>query len=198
MKKKRILILLVVLGVFLAAVFFIFNSPARELSKSEEEAALTQILGRKPNLTDTSPKGDILYKGKLISFLYPANAKIYIPKLNGKVLPKDSIDSLIFDLTSPKIAFFMEVDTQSKSVQTVEDFPGVRLRETESNIYHKKDILVDGQKGLVFEKQDNTGLEKTAFFHKDGKVYSFSFQGADSIEVENLYSKIMASVKFLS
>jgi len=192
---KKIL-LAAFLIVILAWVFVFLNFSPKPLSQNQKEQALTKILGRKPNLTDNTLKGNVMFKGKYVSFYYPAAAKIYITKLNGQVVNPTDLESLIFDLSSPKIAFFMEVVPVPITVQILNDYPGVKLRQIESNIYKQSQITAGGLNGLLFEKISNTGNEVTAFFYKNGKVYSFSSQGGDIKEVESLSENIIVTVKF--
>lgn len=195
--KKFIAILVLILALISISIFVFFNHPSSSLSENEKEKALEQILGRKPNLTDTSPKGNTVFNGKYVTFTYPAAAKIYIPQVNGQVVKSTDLESFIFDLDSPKIAFFMEVSPVPSRVQSVSDYPGVRLRQVQSDAYKQKSIVINGIEGLAFEKISVTSNELTAFFYKNGKVYSFSVQGNDPKSMEEVFNSITATVKFL-
>ena len=197
MKRFIILALVIFLIVFTIVIFLFLNHSPKNLTSAEKEAAIAKILGRKPNLTDNTKTGDTQYKGKYVSFVYPAKAVIYTQTLNGKSVEQTSLEYFSFDLSSPKLVFSMEVIQVPQSVQTLEDYPGVKLREAENNIYVKKEALADDKNGLVFERISDNGFEKTAFFYLEGKIFSLSISGSDQKTGEQLYMKIISSLKFL-
>lgn len=199
MKKFIVLVLIVVIAIVSIVVFNIFNSSSKKLSTEEKEAALTNILGRKPNLNEKeAAKGNLQYKGKYVTLMYPARAKIYVLKVNGEE-KKDNwnLDSLNFDLDDPHITVLVTVSNAPSSVTSITDYPSVKLRQTQPGMYQQKDITTDGKSGLLFGKQDNTGFEKTAFFYLNNKIYMFSFLGSDLMAINDIFKNIMATVKFL-
>ena len=197
---KRFLFISLIVTIIIAGLlaFSILNNTAKTMSEAEKEAAMAKILGRQVNINPSSaPLGDTEFKGKYVTFIYPKAAKPFTFKINGKEVKPSGLEQFSFDLDVPKTAFFMEVVSVPSTVKNVNDYPGVKLREINSGIYTQSDAFFGDNSGLVFVKNDNTGYEKTAFFYKDGKVYSFSLQGNDSKSVEDLYSRIMPTVNFL-
>ncbi len=197
MKRPVILALIAVIFVFIAAVVVFLNRPVKNMSNSEKEAAIAKILGRKPNLTNNTITGDKEYKGKYVSFVYPASALIYTQKINGEPVKQTGLEYFSFDLDNPKIIFSMETVGVPDAVQSVEDYPGVKLREIENSLYIKNEVFVGGKKGFVFDKSSDNNFEKTAFFYFEGKVFSFTISGTDQKGIDNLYSKIISSLVFL-
>lgn len=195
--KKFIVLGLIIVVIIVA--FSILNRPSKTLSTQEKETALTNILGRKPILDEKEvAKGNVQYKGKHITFLYPAKAKIYVLKVNGEV-KKDNwnLDSLNFDLDNPRITVLITVSNAPESVKDITGYPSVKLRQIQPGMYHQKGITIDGHSGLEFDKQDNAGFEKSAFIYFDGRIYFFSVSGSDVSAIEDLFKNITSSVKFL-
>lgn len=197
---KKVIIVLLLIAIFIGALsaFYLLNKPSKEMSKLEKEAAIAKILGRKPNLTDKDvPTGDREFKGKYISFMYPAAATERKQLLNGEELPYTGLELFIFVLESPKLTANAEVIKAPQNITSLNDYPSVKLRQIQSNIYNQKDIFVGNTKGLSFDKQSASGFEKTGFFFLNDKIYSISIQSPDSKAAGELFDKIIASVKFL-
>ena len=195
---KKIVFLALFIGILLILFFVFVNTPSKGLTKQQQEQALTNILGRKPVLTDNSPTGNVTFKGKYVTFLYPAAARIYVLKINGQV-KKDNwnLDSLNFDLDNPRATVLVTVSQAPSGVTSLDDYPSIKLRQIQPGLYQGKDITVANQSGLDFEKSDTSGFEETAFFYISGRIYVFSFQGSDKEGIEKLFNQIIASVKFL-
>jgi hypothetical protein len=70
------------------------------------------------------------------------------------------------------------------------------LRQSQKDIYKQTEVTVDNQNGLAFEKISG-GIEKTAFFFVNNKIYTFAVSGSDQQNVTQLYNKIILSLKFL-
>lgn len=198
MKKVVIVLILAVIFAGTVSVFYFLNYPSKQMSEAEREAAIAKILDRKPNLTEKDiPTGDKEFKGKYISFMYPATAKERKQLLNGEEVPYTGLELFIFVLESPKLTANAEVIEAPKNTASINDYPGVRLRQIQSNIYTENDVFAGNAKGLAFDKQSQTGFEKTGFFFLNNRIYSFSVQGSDSKAAEELFNKIIASFKFL-
>lgn len=198
MKKVVLIVLFLIIAIAVFSVFMVLNRSVKPLSEAERQQALTKILGRKINLTEKSaPQGELQYKGKYMSFVYPSSAEIIVSTINGKVLEKSGLEQFSFSFDSPKIFVFIEVIQTNSNVLTLTDYPGVRLRQAQPEIYKQASIVADNQQGLSFEKHDNSGFEKTAFFFVNGKIYSFSVMGGNLKAVGALFNKIVLSVKFL-
>lgn len=190
-----ILILLITLATVLLYIFL--NYSPKELSSKEKEEAIAKILGRKPNLTETSPKGDRIYNGKYITFLYPAAANEIKQLLNGKEVPYTGLEQFIFKLESPKLTVYLEVINSPVNVSTLTDYPSVKLRQLQSNLYKEEEAFIENTQGVAFEKRDTINFEKTGYFSFNGKIYSFSVQGPDSKAVREMFSKLISTSKFL-
>lgn len=197
---KKFIIALFLIAI-LASVFWLFyflNKPLKEMSEAQKEAAIAKILGRKPNLsTKDAPTGNTEYKGKYILFSYPAGATIKKQMLNGQEVVYKGLELFMFGLENPKLNASIEVINAPENITSINDYPSVRLRQIQSNLYQDSDVFVGNEKGLAFTKQSSTGFEKTAFFFLKGKIYSFSLQSPDSKKLEEVFNDIIASVKFL-
>ena len=152
MKKFVLVMLFIAISVCLLSIFYFLNRPSKEMSKTEKEAAIAKILGRKPNLTDNIKTGDTQYKGKYVSFMYPAAGVIYTQRLNGVPVKQTNLEYFSFDLSDPKLIFSMEVVQTPGSVTSLDDYPSVKLRQLESNIYRQSKTEADNQTGFAFEK----------------------------------------------
>lgn len=197
---KKIVLLITSVFVLIAVIiaFFILNSSPNKLSQAEKDAALVNLLGRKPILNEKDvPTGDSEYKGKTLSFKYPAAAKMFVTLVNGKEV-KDTwhLDYLNFDLDDPRLSMLVTVADSPSSVTTLEDNPSVKLRVIQPGMFAKSDLKVNGQNGLVFVKKDNSGFEKTAFVYYKAKIFMFSMQGADLVSADPIFQRIISSVKF--
>lgn len=197
MKKILFLVLIVITIIAFVSVYIFLNRSSKIMSEAEKETAIAKILGRKPNFTDDAPKGNVEFKGKYISFMYPATAAIRKQLLNGREVSYTGLEQLIFKIERPKLTLYMEVIEAPQNVENLNDYPSVKLRQIQPNIYDQKDIFVGNTKGLSFKKQSTTGFEKTGFFFLNDKIYSFSIQGPDFKAAEELFNKIIASVRFL-
>ena len=197
MKKKIALVFLALL--ILAGAYFAFLVAPRSLSEQEKERNLAKILGREPNLNGKPIRqGDVLHQGKYASFYYPAQSVIYHQMLNGKEIDnKATLEFFEFDMEEPRLLAVTAVIQVSSVIRGVTDFPGVRLRQSQPEIYQQSDLMANGQSGLVFEKKDSTGYERSAFFYINGRIYSFSVQSANRNKLTEIFNKIMLTLKFL-
>lgn len=197
MRKIIIALFLIVIFVGILSALYLLNKPPKQISQVEKEAAIAKILGRKPNLTDNTKTGDTQFKGQYISFIYPAAATPQKQLLNGEEIPYTGLELFIFTLENPRITVHAEVTNAPQSVTNLTDYPGVRLRQIQSNLYTESNLEIQNSKGLVFSMQNQAGFEKTAFFFLNNKIYTLSVQSPDSKAVEDLFDKIIASFKFL-
>jgi hypothetical protein len=199
MFMRKLLLLLGIIFVVLIsiAVIFILNSPARELTQQEKEKALTQIVGRKLNLTGKDlPQGDVAHKGKYSLFMYPQAAKIYHQMVNGKeVSDQGALEYFAFDLEDPKIYVVTEVIPASSSIINLSDYPAVRLRQTDSQYTQNLLKTSVGTQGLGFDKIEDNSFEKTAFFLVNNRIYSFSVISVDKKAGIQIFDKIISTLK---
>jgi hypothetical protein len=128
--------------------------------------------------------------------LYPAAAETVIPKLNGTPIPSQNLEDFYLSFGSESHIDVAVTVIQASSVETtISDYPGVRLRQSEKDVYKQTEVTADNQHGLSFEKNDQS-IEKTAFFFINNKIYTFSVSGSDQKNVTELYNKIILSLKF--
>jgi len=194
MKKIILALFLIVIAIFFIAVFLILNRSSRGLTDAEKAQDLSKILGRPVVLKDkTVVTGDILYKGKYYSFLYPEAATKYSANADKDT----SLESFRFDLGSPHIYIVTEANVATPGQKLLDDNSGVRLREVQSTIYQQATISAAGQSGLAFSKNNVDGVEKSGFFLVNGKYYSISLVGSDKSAIDDLFTKIITSLKFL-
>lgn len=197
MKKWLAITVFILLVVTLAGIgFYILSLPPKEaLSKDFKQQALTKLLGRKAQL-DIAPEitGDTHYKGKYITFDYPAKALIYELKDPGFASSSSRLEDFSFDIKAPRLVLNMAVLSNPARQLTVDDNPGVKLRQTQSSSYKEQLVTVDGQKGKVYSKVDEP--EKTAFFLVNDKIYTISVTGSAYDAVVSLSDNILKTVKF--
>lgn len=191
MKKWILPAVLLSFIAFLGIGFYILSQPPKEtLSKEFKEEAVTKLLGRKAQLdAENVATGNKEYKGKYISFSYPAKALIYTYRNSST---SATLEDFSFDIKSPKIVFSMRV---SEIAGGFEDYPGVRLREVRSE-YKRAKLTIDGVAGLTYFKTGQES-EKSGFFLKNGKIYTISITGINGEEVEKLFDEIISSASFV-
>ncbi len=192
--KKFILILIVLIGVLLT-LFFIFNSSQRKLTDLEKEKALIKILGRKPNLSDNEPIGEVEYKGKNAAFKYPAKAKIYTYKDPGMAKNTSVLETFSFDIDKPRLVFNFSVMENAASLKDVNDISGVKLRQISGSGYIQSEEVIGGENGLIFVRSGNLS-EKTGFFLVKDKIYSVAITGSSLEEVSLLFDLVINSFVF--
>jgi hypothetical protein len=196
--KKKIVLLIIVLLIFVGAYFAFLVAP-RSLSDQEKEKELAKILGRKPNLNGKPIRqGDVLHQGKYMSFYYPAQSVVYHQLVNGQAVEdKGALEFFEFDMEEPRLLAVTEVIVGSSSIQGVSDYPSVRLRQSQPEIYKQSSLKANSQSGLEFDTKNSTGYERSAFFYVNGRLYSFSIQSANVSKLAEIFNKIMLTLKFL-
>lgn len=193
-----LIVFFALLAISLLVGLLILNRSAKPLSEAEKVTALTNILGRPVVLKEKKvPTGNTVHQGKYVTFFYPAAAEIFIPKANGQPVKTTDLEDFFLSLgSSQRIDVTTSVILPSSSILHLEDYPGVRLRQSESDIYKQSTISADLQNGLLFEK-DQDGFEKTSFFFVNGRIYIFSIQGSDVKTANSFYNEIISTMKFL-
>lgn len=193
--RKIILFILSIIIVFLSiGVYFLINKSEEGMTKAEKEQAMIDILGRKPNLTD-APGGNIEYKGKFASFVYPKAAVIYTYKDPGMQENSSVLETFSFDTSNPKLVFNYSVFNKP-DFSSVLDSPDVKLRQLKERGYEKADIQADGIIGLAFEK-GGLEAEKSAFFFSGGKIYIVVVTGNNLKDVNKLFNQIIVSFQII-
>lgn len=195
MKTKLILVMIFLVIPILGVGFYFLSQPPKEkLSNEFKEKAITQLLGRKAQLDDDSPTGEIEYKGKSITFKYPARALKYEFREKSSSTNSAALDDFSFDIKEPKMVFNLLVLPNSSNLTTIEEYPAVRLRESRLYEYRKSVGNLSTIKGVVYAKEDN-GAEKSGFWLVDDKIYSIAITGVDLDAVSVLFDSILASSK---
>jgi hypothetical protein len=197
---RKIILLTAGVAVVLISIILILvlNSPSRELTQDEKEKALAQIVGRKLNLTGKDiPQGDVEHKGKYMSFMYPAAAKIYHQTINGKeVVNNGALEYFAFDMEDPRVNVITEVIQATSSIIKLSDYPAVRLRQAEGSLYVQNEAeSAQHISGLGFSKKDENSFEETAFFFANGKIYSLSITSADKKIEDKVFNKMISTLK---
>ena len=197
MKKWIIVIIFLLLLVGAGVGFYLISQPPKEsLTKDFKEQAITKLLGRKAQLDVVEEKkGNTSYKGKYISFEYPAKAEIYTIKDPGFASSSALLEDFSFDIRSPRLIFNMAV---LKSIaNSVDDNPGVKFRQNANGTYIEQIVTIDGHQGKVYARSGEEP-EETGFFLVDGRMYSLSITGTDFTEIKNLFDSLLKSVHFSS
>ena len=196
MKKWILISVLILLLAGSGIAFYILSLPPKDsLSNGFKEEAVTRLLGRKAQLNPEVKTGNTQYKGKYISFKYPAKALIYAYRENSTSSTSASLEDFSFDIKQPKLVFNMTGVSKTSNSSTIEDYPAVRLRLQRSYEYTKSTFTMDKMRGVAFFKKENGG-EKSGFILNDGKIYTISITGTSGREVEKLFSNIIATVSF--
>ncbi len=194
--KKWIVILVLVLVAGGVGFFYLSIPPKDGLSTDFKEKAVSKLLGRKAQLDEVKEQeGNTSYKGKYISFEYPAKATIYTYKDPSFASSSALLEDFSFDIRKPRLVLNMAVLRNNGRYKSVDDDPGVMFRKNASGQYKEVAILVDGQKGRVFERNDSTP-EKTGFFLVHDRFYTISITGTIFTEIKSLSEVIFKSIKF--
>lgn len=198
MRKIILLVGAVVIVLVAVAAVVIIYSPAAGLSDKEKEAALAKIAGRKLQLNDkNAATGNIEHQGKFVSFMYPAQAKIYHQTVNGqKITDQGSLEYFAFDMENPRVNVVTEVIPAPSSVINLSDYPGVRLRQDQQDQYAQTSAQTsNGVNGLAFDKAFDNSFEKTAFFLTAGRIYTFSIASVDKKIEDQIFNKMISTLK---
>lgn len=192
--RKVILIVFILIGVLLT-LFFVFNFSQKKLTDSQKEKALIKILGRKPNLSDSQPQGEVEYKGKNAAFKYPAKAKIYTYRDPNMAKNTSVLETFSFDIDKPRLVFNFSVMENAASLKDVNDISGVKLRQISGSGYIQSEEVIGGENGLIFVRSGNLS-EKTGFFLVKDKIYSVAISGSSLEEVSLLFDLVINSFVF--
>lgn len=191
---KKIFLVLIILFVSMSFIFYLKKTYSPPVSEKEKQEKLAKILGRNPVLSEKEiAKGNVVYNGKYMNFLYPARAKIYTYRDRDYADSKENLESFSFDIENPRIVFTAQVASNSSNLTLLTDIPGVRVREMRSD-YKKEEISKGSNNGLVFVNHDTP--EKTAFFIINKRIYSFAVTGNNFSEVQNVFSTVSENLEF--
>jgi hypothetical protein len=189
------MVLLLLLVAACLGIFLVLNHSAKSLSEAEKQAALVNILGRKPILTNNEATGNTQYNGQYVTFNYPTKAVIYTYKDPNIVKNNSELEMFSFDIKNPRLVLNFSVSDNSSSIIDIKDNSGAIFRQNKSNGYLQSEFSISGSKGLVFAKQ-GAQPEKTGFWLFNNKIYTLSITGRDFMEIENLFNNVTVSTKF--
>lgn len=192
MKKKALFFALSSI-IVVVLVLIKLNPDVPLLTQEQKKQALENILGRGVQETKDIPQGEKAYKGKYFSLSYPAYSKVYERKDPNITNNKNLLEFFRLDSEEPKFKFVVMVQGADSSA-VLEELSGVKVRRQKN--FKELSIVVDGREGLLFVKTSD-GVERSIFFLKDGKSYSFVITGVDADALEKIYGQIMESVLIL-
>lgn len=191
----KILIGLLILMLVSGGIAFYYFSLPKSLSDTQRQAQIEQTLGRKQIEVTQTPTGTHTYSSSLITFSYPASAKIYNLSKLGDTPQANLLERFSFDMYSPRMTFVYTA-TKTDSSQ-INDVSGVALRRTKKDTYKEEPISISGIQGSFFNKTTQDG-EATAFIIRKHIVYTFSFTAQYfSEDLASQLKTLLASVTFL-
>jgi hypothetical protein len=167
-----------------------------KLDDKEKATAVKNLLGHDARIDVAVPEGDQPYSNQYYSISYPKAAKEYHRDPTYKPSSLE-LSYFSFQESSPRLFFVISV--LDHPGMTLTDFPSVSVRQKETDIYTSEPITVGGQKGIVFAKvtpDESSDREKSAFFAKDGHIYSFALSGGNMDDINSLFNSIISSLKF--
>ncbi len=158
------------------------------ITASQKQKALTNLLGRAPILTPTDHTSWKVYKSKVVSFLYPAWARI--DSGDNASAKKDAltVDSFHFTLLDQHMTGIVSV-TRRLSVSTVSDDPGASLR------LHDPSYTPVGSVTVTTAQFINTGnTERSFFVFTKGNVYALVISGGGDSDNKDIFEKVYSSL----
>lgn len=172
---------------------YILSQPSGTVFTEEErEERLEKLLGRDVSFTNSTPQGDSYYEGNAIYFEYPAKAEVYEYRETSSTTNSNALDDFSFDLRNPRAIFNLKVAPANAS--TIDDIPAVRLRELRAGEYKKGNTSLDGVGGVYYHKEKDDP-EISAFYLKDGNLYTISITGTEYSYLKELFDTIVSSAK---
>ncbi len=200
--KKILVLTIIIIFIFAAAFAYIMlNKSAKGLSQAERDAALSNLLGRKLNLSDKVVQKDyVLHNGKYVSFIYPKDAKPFDEQNQpgGPYYSKDALENFTFSLQSPFLWGSIRVLPNTPGMSRLEDYSGIRVRRLDPNNYKESEITINGVKGLQYESINiSSNTKKEAFFYLNNRIYFVLSEGNSKSDLVNLFEKVVGSLKFL-
>lgn len=181
-----------ILGVF---GFLILNNlhAGDNLTASQKQRALTNLLGRAPILSSVDHTIWKTYTSSLVSFVYPSWATVYTKDNTDAKKLSDVADSFHFGLLDQHIEGIVAV-TNRPSFSQVSDEPAVTLRLHDSSY-----LVVSSPSATTVQFMKNADtLERSAFILKNGKIYSLIVSGGGDSDNKEIFEKIQASLQLLS
>lgn len=162
------------------------------LSAKDEAKALKSLLGRSPHLiADSVSQSWITHKSQYVQFEYPTRAKVYTED-NKKAVQKDAaLDSFSFTLLDDHLYGVVQVISFEGRLS---EYSAVNLRLLQNTLYTPLSSVSSSMDSVTFSKQQDM-VEKSAFFQKQGKVVSVAITGYSGQKVDDLFQKILLTLK---
>lgn len=191
MHKKVLLFILFCIIATVVFAWILLNQEPPAIGEKQKKEALENILGRNIREEKNIPQGEKAYPGKYFSLFYPAYAQVYDRENKNIDANKKLLEYFRLDSEQPKFRFMVMVEAQDRSA-VLGELSAVKARR-QNRIYKEVPLTVDGSIGILFVKTQD-GVERSSFFLKNGRSYSFVITGVDESELEKIYGQIMQSL----
>lgn len=168
--------------------------PSSKMTQVQKEKALTELLGRKVDLSKRKKSGNAEYKDTYLSFKYPAEAVEYKYKDPTFASQSGLLSSFSFDMRNPRIIFNYAAGKR-ENIKSLSDDPSYTLRSNPARGYKSSEINIDSNTATLF-KRDGQDYERSLFLMKDEVEYSFILTGSDPKTLDKLIELISSSLKF--
>lgn len=188
---KRALVFGLLLGLGASWAGYKFLAYARTpFVPRDKQGDLQQVLGREIRNTPTqTPRGETKYRGRYMTFNYPARAWVHEIKQDVPGM----LERVNMEVDIPRLSIVAAaIETKEKKL---EDVPGVKMRRQQPEIYSERQVIVGVEKNPVFSKLD--GTEKTVFVIYHERLYTLSVTGIEADAVEQLWGEILPTFHFL-
>ncbi len=132
-----------------------------------------------------------VYSGREISFSYPGDLIVQKSAQSARVL-----ESFQGSMSSPRIVVAVQV-VDASDLQKIEEYSAVAVRQNQKEVYKMQRGELAFDESLIFTKDTDEGVEKSAFLLKAGKAYSIVVSGYHLEEVEGIFEKVEISIKLI-
>lgn len=184
----------VALGILLVVIIgggiWIFSPGKDVLSSQDKTKALQTLLGRDVHVDAQNPQevAWTMHTNQSVQFSYPSDAKIYTQDNSAAMKNKDMVDSFSFSNLTDHVTAVVQV---VKFTGALIEYPAVNFRISQSTLYT---ATTSGTQTIQFMKKDDTA-EKSFFLKKNATIISIAVTGYSMQKVDNLYSRIISSLK---
>lgn len=168
------------------------------LTEKQKKEALKEILGRSPKEEKNVQSGaldSLEYSGKYFSLTYPSSVTVYNRENKNVRDNKSILEFFRLDQNEPNLSFIAQV-IEGSNFQNLDEYPAVALRKNQKKNYVESEIEIDSTKGVSFIGKPAYGkTDKVSFILKNNKIFSFSISATNLSEVEEIYNRILSTVK---
>ena len=188
---KKIIVAIILLVAIIVLLFIwqkFFVTP--NLSEDQRKQAIESILERKIRTPEDIPTGNKSYKGEYFGLVFPATAKIISKEKEGTASSR--LEYL--ELKSYEPIFFTFVAQVFDTEGSLEEYSAVKFRREQAKLYTEESVETNQQSGIVFTNIKNK-KEKTAFFLKKSKIYTFSMTGS-TYKLNQTFDALIQSISF--